>query len=272
MELYEKTSYELSRRLTQRYSTSFSLSSTLFAKSIRHHIYAVYGLVRIADEIVDTYHGEDADQLLNELESHTEHAMQHGYSPNPIVHAFALTAQKFGITHSLTRPFFASMRMDLQPQTYTAKKYSEYIYGSAEVIGLMCLRIFTNGNSTQYTELTPGARALGAAYQKVNFLRDLRDDYERLGRTYFPGVNVETMTEKQKIAIQQDIQQDFAIANHAINDVPTSARAALRMSYEYYYALFAKLKNSDLATIKSRRISVANGYKLILLVRRFLLR
>lgn len=272
MDLYNHTSYELSRRLTLRYSTSFSMSSRLFASDIRPHVYAIYGLVRIADEVVDTYQGNDAAELLDELEQHTERAMNSGYSPNPIVHAFALSARQYSIGIELTRPFFASMRMDLAPQTYTEDLYHDYIYGSAEVIGLMCLRIFTNGDTAHYEKQMLGAQALGAAYQKVNFLRDMRDDHTRLGRVYFPGIEFETFDNAQKQAIEADIEQDFATAHSAIAKLPRGAKSAMMISYEYYYALFAKLKRTDVETVKATRIRISDGYKLLLLARRVILR
>lgn len=272
MELYEKTSYELSRHLTRRYSTSFSMSSRLFSRPIQPHIYAIYGLVRCADEIVDTYKGEDAAQQLDELEAQTERAMKVGYSSNPIVHAYGVTARRYNIDTSITRPFFASMRLDLSPKTYTPELYSEYIYGSAEVIGLMCLRVFVDGDSKRYETLTPGARSLGAAYQKVNFLRDMRSDYQALGRVYFPGVSFKTFTKEQKQTIEQDIEQDFRQARRAIAQLPRGAKLALMMSYDYYYSLFKKLKQADVAAISSRRIRISNGHKIMLLLKRIVLR
>lgn len=271
MELYSHTSYELSQILTRRYSTSFSMSSGLFSRDIKPHIYAIYGLVRIVDEIVDTYRGEDAAQLLDELESHTAAALHSGYSPNPIVHAFITTGRRYNIGMELLQPFFASMRMDLTPKTYTDDLYHEYIYGSAEVIGLMCLRVFTDGNETHYRELTTGARALGAAYQKVNFLRDMRDDYARLGRVYFPRIDFETFDSAQKQIIETDIARDFAIARAAIPHLPRGARTALKMSYDYYYALFLKLQRAAPEAITEGRLRLPNSYKILLLLKRVVL-
>lgn len=272
MDLYSQTSYELSKRLTLRYSTSFGMSSRLFARDVRPHIYAVYGLVRIADEIVDTYSGDDAAELLDELERQTEQAMQSSYSSNPIVHAFAVSTQRYGIDVKLTRPFFESMRQDLFKKVYTGQLYDKYIYGSAEVIGLMCLRIFTDGDSASYKELSPGARALGAAYQKINFLRDLRDDYRRLERVYFPGVDFETFSNKQKQMIEVDIEQDLMKALEAIQQLPKTAKTAVMLSYEYYRALFEKIQKADVDTIKQKRMRIPNSYKTLLLARRLLLR
>lgn len=272
MDLYLQTSYELSERLTLRYSTSFGMSSRLFARHVQPHVYAIYGLVRIADEIVDTYRGENAEVLLDELERHTQQAIDMGYSSNPIVHAFAQTAQRYGITAELTRPFFASMHMDLSPQTYTDQLYRDYIYGSAEVIGLMCLRVFTEGDMTLYQELAPGAQALGAAYQKVNFLRDIDDDYIKLGRIYFPGVEFATFSNEQKRTIEADIEHDFSAGLDAIRNLPRSVRAALLTSYEYYHAVFVKLRGADINKIKMKRMRIPNSYKLILFLRRSIFR
>lgn len=270
MDLYNETSYQLSKRLTLRYSTSFGMSSRLFPKNIRPHIYAIYGLVRIADEIVDAYEGFDRAELLDELERHTEAAMKNGYSPNPIVHAFALTARRYNITNDLTRPFFASMRMDLLPKLYDRNLYIQYIYGSAEVVGLMCLRVFTCNNLELYEELRVGAKALGAAYQKVNFLRDVRDDYGKLGRVYFPGVDYASFDNEQKRKIEKDIDNDFSTALPAIQNLPKSAKRAVLMSYDYYLALFKKIKSSDANTIKNGRLRISNIYKLMLLMKRLL--
>jgi len=272
MELYRQTAYELSRHLTERYSTSFSMSSRLFSKAIRPHIYAIYGLVRIADEIVDTYQGSDAADILHELEAETQRAIKTGYSTNPIVHSFALTAREFSITSNLIHPFFASMHLDLEPQHFTKKLYETYIYGSAEVIGLMCLRVFCKGDDAHYQELEAGARALGAAYQKVNFLRDIQSDAETLNRMYFPGVTFETFTNQQKQHIEADIENGFAKARPALAALPTGAKTALTMSYDYYYALFQKLKDTDVAVLKQTRVRLNNGVKVALLAKRSLLR
>lgn len=272
MELYHDVSYQLSQQLTRRYSTSFALSSCLLSKDIRHHIYAIYGLVRIADEVVDTYMGDDAATRLQELEDETARAIRTGYSVNPIVQAFALTAQRYAITASMIQPFFDSMRMDLTPRRYTTELYATYIYGSAEVIGLMCLRVFCNGNDDAYANLRPGAQALGAAYQKVNFLRDINNDALTLHRMYFPDLSFETFDDTQKQRIERDIERDFAAALPAIRSLPRGAKAALMASYDYYYALFRRLQRADAATITQRRIRVNNGVKLLLLAKRALLR
>jgi len=265
MELYTKTSYKLARTVTLDYSTSFSKSSKLFSSDIRDHIYAIYGLVRVADEVVDSYTGKDTLEILNELEAHTLQALKTGFSPNPLVHAFVITAQKYSIGRDLITPFFKSMRMDVEPKTYTSTVYETYIYGSAEVIGLMCLKVFCN-DEAQYTKLEAGAKALGAAYQKVNFLRDMKADYDELGRVYFPGVIFETFDDKQKVAIVKDIKRDFKKAQAAITKLPTNSRAAVALSFAYYSELLNKLEQTPAGTIKAGRVRVNNAKKLQLLV------
>lgn len=267
MEVYQQMSYELAERLTRRYSTSFSMSSRLFAARIRPHIYAIYGMVRLADEIVDTYRGEDAMVQLDDFEAVVYQACKQGYSTNPIVHAFALTSQKYGIERGLIASFFASMRIDMTAMVYDEVAYRRYIYGSAEVVGLMCLKVFVEGNAAQYEQLRDGAMHLGAAYQKVNFLRDLRADYELLGRVYFPGVDYPSFSEASKRVIEADIAADFALAKTNIKQLPLTIRRAVRTSMLYYEALFRWLQNASAADIKARRIRVPNSVKLLLFVR-----
>ncbi|RYX79301.1 phytoene/squalene synthase family protein [bacterium] len=266
MDLYTSVSYRLSKQLTLRYSSSFGMSSRLFSSAIQPHIFAIYGLVRIADEIVDTYRGTDARAILDQLETDTYAAIQSGYSANPIIHSFALTAQTFAISDDLIAPFFTSMRMDIPPSTYTPDDYQSYIYGSAEVVGLMCLRVFCGGNQAQYDTLRPGASALGAAYQKVNFLRDLAADYTELGRVYFPGVTFNTFNDAAKQLIIDDIRADFNAADSAINALPPSSRVAVRVSYRYYIQLLRRLERTPAENIKSVRIRIATPHKLWLLV------
>ncbi len=267
MDLYAKVSYENSRHLTLRYSTSFGISSRFFTKDIQPHIYAIYGLVRIADEIVDTYKGTNSLQLLDDLERATYDALKSGYSTNPVVHAFALTARIYGIDRLLIAPFFYSMRMDLEPQNYSPSNYKKYIHGSAEVVGLMCLRVFCNGNNTRYDQLAPGAASLGSAYQKVNFLRDLAADYKELGRLYFPGVTFETFDETAKQHIVDDIKKDFSDALPALRRLPSSCRKATLISYVYYTDLLNKLEKTPVETIKKTRIRVPSRRKLALIIR-----
>lgn len=261
MDLYTKTSYELSRTLTLRYSTSFGKSTKLFPKHMQAHIFAIYGLVRVADEIADTYEGVHKETLLNDLEQDVYRALEIQYSPNPLVHAFALTAAKFTINKALIEPFFKSMRLDLEPQVYTQSLYKEYIYGSAEVIGLMCLRVFVHGDAQQYLQLMPGASALGAAYQKVNFLRDIASDYNDRGREYFPGVSFESFNDNDKNAIIEDIEADFKAAARAIEKLPNGSKKAVQLSYLYYLELLKKLKTTPAMILKNRRVRVSNSRK-----------
>lgn len=267
MEHYTFVSYATAKHITKYYSTSFSLSSRLFDKPLRDHIYAIYGLVRIADEIVDTYRGEAASDELDSLETATIAALKTGYSANPIVHAFAHTARKYDIDDSYTKPFFESMRRDLSKVAFTQEEYDRYIYGSAEVVGLMCLKVFTDGNDKEYRELEPGAKALGAAYQKVNFLRDISNDVSRLGRAYFPNTADGTLSEEQKAYIIADITKDFAVADTYINKLPTSARRAVKTSYLFYAKLLKKLARTPAAVLMERRIRVGNAEKLCLFMR-----
>lgn len=267
MELYSSVAYQNSALLTRAYSTSFSLSSHFFPKGMRAHIYAIYGLVRIADEIVDTYTGKDARELLDTLEQTTYDAIDRGYDPNPIVHAFAQTARRYSIDKILIAPFFHSMRIDIDPQRYTESLYKEYIHGSAEVVGLMCLKVFCEGNDKLYKELKTGAAALGSAYQKVNFLRDMADDYKRLGRVYFPGAKFETFNEKTKEEIIKDIEKDFKEAHIALKSLPKSSRLATMTSYVYYQSLLKKLEATPAKVLKEKRTRISNAYKMLLFLK-----
>ena len=265
MDLYTTTSYRASKLLTNAYSTSFGLSIRLFEASLRPHIYAIYGLVRIADEIVDTYDGTGKRNLLDSLEKETEAAMLSGYSTNPIVHAFAQTALQFSITKELTAPFFESMRMDLVAQSYDQKLYQTYIYGSAEVVGLMCLQVFTVSQK-EYNRFESAAKKLGSAYQKVNFLRDVADDADVLGRWYFPGCTKATFDDAAKATILEDIQKDFAAAKKGVDQLPLSSRKAVQLSYRYYSQLLKKLEKTSAAQLLQQRVRISNPRKVALLV------
>jgi len=265
-DIYTPLSYKFSRQLTLHYSSSFGISSRLFSRTIRPHIFAIYGLVRIADEVVDTYRGSNARELLDQLEAETYGALISGYSTNPIVHAYALTAREYGISKDLIESFFASMRMDTPPNTYTSADYASYIYGSAEVIGLMCLHVFSGENTSQYSQLQGGAKALGAAYQKVNFLRDIAADHQELHRMYFPGMTFENFNEEAKQHIIAEIQADFKVAETAIAQLPPSSRTAVRVSYRYYTKLLVRLEKTPAESIKTTRIRIPTITKLRLLV------
>lgn len=266
MDLYEKTSYQVSRLITRNYSTSFSSSITLFSKDIQPHIYAIYGITRVADEIVDTYRQKDARILLKELESDVYDAIKRGYSANPVISAFALTAKKYGISKELLQPFFISMAMDLEPKKYTSALYHTYIHGSAEVVGLMCLRVFIEGDAKKFATFKTSACALGSAYQKINFLRDLAADYELLGRVYFPGVTFEGFDESTKNDIIRDIESDLQKAEGGLRNLPASSRYAVELSVRYYGRLVKKIKQTPADVIKKKRIRVGTTMKLWILV------
>jgi phytoene/squalene synthetase len=241
------------------------MSTRLFDVSIRDDIYAIYGLVRIADEIVDTYKGADAGMLLERLKLTTYEAMERGYDTNPIIHSFAKTAAHYRITKDLVHPFFESMKMDLEPHLYDETLYDRYIYGSAEVIGLMCLRVFCQNDDVEYERLLPGARALGSAYQKVNFLRDIAADYNDLGRLYFPGVSFETFNDESKKAIIDDIERDFVEARQYVEKLPQNSCRAVRLSELYYSSLLNELKKTPADALKRTRVRISNPKKLFML-------
>jgi phytoene synthase len=262
MDLYLACSAATARLFTNRYSTSFGLATRLFDADIRQHIYAIYGLTRVADEIVDSYNGPDAAAMLDELEAETYRSMSRRYSSNPIVHSFQNSAQVCGITPSLLRPFFASMRNDLTAKRFTASEYQQYIHGSAEVVGLMCLKVFCRGDDNQYRRLEAGASALGAAYQKINFLRDMAADQRELGRYYFPIGNFEGFDDAIRDQVVADIDQDLTVAGPAIERLPRGARRAVRASYQYYGLLLSKLRIAPATTLKTKRLRVNNARKL----------
>lgn len=270
MEVYESFAREEAKRFTKRYSTSFSMASTLFPTAIRDDIFAIYGLVRLADEIVDTYRGVDARGQLDALEAETYVAIRRDYSTNLIVEAFQITAKKYGITRSLIRPFFASMRADLDNGPLAKKQYETYIYGSAEVIGLMCLRVFVAGDSREYTKLSGGAQALGAAFQKINFLRDMAADHRELSRYYFPVDSFDTFTTTTKQLIIDDIHRDLAAASIAIEQLPRSSKAAVWVSYRYFSLLLDKLEKTPPEQLKQRRIRTNDFQKFLLLVQGYI--
>lgn len=268
MDLYSETALAMSRELTIRYSTSFSWATKFVSPDLRDDIYAIYGLVRIADEIVDSYGGEDTLALLDDLEKETYAAINRGYSTNPVVHAFQLTAKSYGITGTLIRPFFASMRTDINPpKNFSQKAYETYIHGSAEVVGLMCLKVFVLGDRQLYKTLQPGAIRLGAAFQKVNFLRDFAADSHELGRVYFPNVANRWLSDAEKSAIIADIQTDFTAAKAYVSALPSNARVAVAISYVYYSALLDKLSHTPAEVICTKRIRISNLYKLWLMAK-----
>ncbi len=269
IQLFDKTSGDISRKVALNYSTSFSLGIKLLAKEYRWAVFAVYGFVRVADEIVDTFHGHDKEALLQEFKMQTYKAIETGISTNPILHSFQLAVKEFGIENELIEPFFQSMAADLDQTTHDSASYDQYIYGSAEVVGLMCLRIFCKNNDFQYQALLPHARSLGAAFQKVNFLRDLKSDVDERGRIYFPGVDFEAFNEDDKNQIIADVKKDFAHALEGIRKLPVGCRLGVYTAYIYYLKLLEKIQRSSAQEIVGNRIRIANGQKLVLLAKSF---
>jgi 15-cis-phytoene synthase len=267
MELFHEVSQLCSRNTTERYSTSFSSAIRLLQEDLRQPIYNIYGLVRFADEIVDTFHQHDKATLITEFRKATFEAIDRGISLNPILHSFQLTVNQYKIDPALIHAFFNSMEMDLHNKEYNSEGYNEYIYGSAEVVGLMCLYVFVNGDNKKYETLKPAARALGAAFQKVNFLRDLKADYNQLERTYFPGLDFQNFTAEQKQEIEDDIQKDFDHAYAGIIHLPVKARFGVYVAYKYYLSLFRKIKRVQPARILHERIRVPDYHKVMILLR-----
>ncbi|KYG77581.1 phytoene synthase [Roseivirga spongicola] len=266
MDLFDQTTLECSKLITQRYSTSFTLGIKTLHKKLHFPIYAIYGFVRYADEIVDTFHDKDKARLLDEFEENTFKAIAQQVSLNPVLHAFQLIVNKYEIDHELIRSFLHSMRLDLSETVYNQDGYEEYIYGSAEVVGLMCLKVFCNGDNTQYEELLPPAKKLGAAFQKVNFIRDIKSDYEERGRVYFPGVDFNDFSLTAKEAIEADIQKDFDDALIGIKKLPKEARLGVYLAYKYYLKLFNKIKKCPPSRIKEERIRIPDARKFGILV------
>lgn len=267
LSLYRKTNIECSRIITRNYSTSFSMGILAFDKKYRDPIYAIYGFVRYADEIVDTFHDFDKRTLLEEFKRDTYLALERGISLNPVLDSFQDTVKHFGIEMPLIDAFLKSMEMDLQDIEYAEDNYTEYIYGSAEVVGLMCLRVFCDGDTEMYDRLTPSARHLGAAFQKVNFLRDIKDDYLSRGRTYFPNVNLGiALDETAKLEIQKDIELDFDKAYAGIIQLPKGSRIGVLTAYRFYRNLFNKICKVNSKQIMESRVRVSNAEKAALLV------
>lgn len=267
---YDELSYDVSKCTTKKYSTSFSLGILALKPAIRNAIYAVYGYVRLADEIVDSFHDYDKAGLLNQFKTETHQAIKNGISLNPIVQSFQETVNKYGIDLALIDKFLYSMEMDLNPVDYNSELYDDYIFGSAEVVGLMCLQVFVEGDQKMYDELEPYARKLGSAFQKVNFLRDLKDDYQILGRTYFPNVEMEVFSNESKSEIEEEIEQEFKEALIGIKMLPESARFGVYLAYRYYLSLFHKIKNTPATKIINKRIRIPNSKKMLLTMQSYL--
>ncbi|MBM3446427.1 MAG: phytoene/squalene synthase family protein [Bacteroidetes bacterium] len=266
LSLYRDTNFSISRLITRKYSTSFSLGILAFQPSFRAPIYSIYGFVRYADEIVDTFHDFDKALLLDEFRRDTYLALERGISLNPVLDAFVQTVRQYEIGTDLIDAFLDSMAMDLRQVTYAQDSYETYIYGSAEVVGLMCLRVFCYEQAGLYEELQEGARALGAAFQKVNFLRDLKDDYQGRGRTYFPNLNLGVQLDSHsKKEIEKDIQHDFDQAYKAIMRLPRGARIGVLTAYRFYKNLFRKIQQASSDQILMERIRISNAEKAALL-------
>lgn len=266
LNLYHHTAQKCSKVVTEMYSTSFTLGIKSLAKELHLPIYSIYGFVRVADEIVDTFHDFDKKTLLERFEKDTYLAINEGISTNPILHAFQLVVNKYGIDIEQIAAFLKSMKMDLDTNNYSDTSYEEYIYGSAEVVGLMCLKVFCKGNQAQYLELEEGAKYLGSAFQKVNFLRDITSDYFDRGRMYFPNIEFENFSEANKKLIEENIKNEFDEAQKAILRLPTEAKYGVQLAYDYYLSLFEKIKATDVGALQSKRIRVPNYQKIGLLV------
>lgn len=268
--LFDKISLKTSKLVTKSYSTSFSLGILFLDKEIRNHIYSIYGFVRFADEIVDTFEGYDQEYLLSNFEKDLQNSIINKISLNPILNSFQKTYNQFNLSPDLTDKFMASMAMDLNKKDYTQSSYEDYILGSAEVVGLMCLKVFLNGNNDKYEELKPYAMRLGAAFQKINFLRDLKADYEDLGRSYFPHLDIKNFNKDQKTLIEEEIAEDFKVALIGIKKLPKNSRQGVYLAYIYYEKLFLKIKKVSAQKILNERIRIPNFKKIILMVQSIL--
>ncbi len=265
--LFHTTSEHCSKIVTQRYSTSFSSAIRMLHRDLRTPIFNIYGFVRFADEIVDTFHEHDKPALLEQFRTETYQAIQRGISLNPILNSFQKTVNDYNIDLKLVDAFFHSMETDLEKKTYDCKGYQEYIYGSAEVVGLMCLYVFCEGNKQLYDKLEMPARSLGAAFQKVNFLRDIKSDYNGLSRIYFPGCDFNNFTDEEKKKIEEDIHKDFRDAYHGIVQLPLKARFGVYVAYKYYLSLFKKIRKMKPAKVLEKRIRIPNYYKAMIIFR-----
>lgn len=262
MNLFDETCFECSKLITAKYSTSFSTGIKAFDKRYRYPVYAIYGFVRYADEIVDTFYDHNQRELIEDFRAETFKAIDRGISTNPVLQSFQQVVNQYNIEKDLIDAFLTSMKMDLDKTAYDDDGYKTYIYGSAEVVGLMCLRIFCENNADQYDRLVPKARSLGSAFQKINFLRDIKSDYEDRGRTYFPEVDFTNFTEADKQLIETDIKKDFDDALEGIKQLPNGSRLGVYVAYVYYLQLFKKIKATTALTIMQKRIRVSDTQKL----------
>ena len=264
-EIFDKASIRCSRLVTRAYSTSFSLGIFCLRRDLHDPIHSIYGFVRFADEIVDTFHSYDKEKLLLRFREDTFRSIDEKISLNPILNSFQSTVHQYGIERELIGQFLRSMEMDLLQKHYNAESFDQYIFGSAEVVGLMCLRVFADGDNKVYGHLKPNAMKLGAAFQKVNFLRDLKSDFVGMGRSYFPGVDLNTFDEVTKRKIEESISADFKEARKGIRLLPRSSRFGVYVAYVYYLALFRKIRNTPSELVMNQRIRIRNRYKATLL-------
>ena len=264
--LFDTLSVKCSKITTRTYSTSFSIGIYFLKNRLQNPIYSIYGFVRFADEIVDSFHDYNRKNLLDKFRQETFEAIENRISLNPIVNSFQQVVHQYNISHNLIESFLHSMEMDLGKIEYSKEKYEQYILGSAEVVGLMCLHVFTEGDMKLYEELKPFAMKLGAAFQKVNFLRDLKADYQILGRTYFPNVDMTKFTSLAKNQIEEEIEKDFKEALAGIKKLPASSKGGVYLAYVYYQSLFNKIKNLPVNSLLTERIRISNGEKLALMV------
>ena len=263
--LFDEVSYKCSKITTKTYSTSFSFGILALHKSIRKPIYNIYGFVRFADEIVDSFHDYDKSILFNKFKADAFLSIDDKISLNPILNSFQETVNAYSIDLSLINNFLDSMEMDLSKKSYNKENYNDYIHGSAEVVGLMCLKVFLNGDEHLYNKLKPSAMSLGSAFQKINFLRDANVDYSLLGRSYFPDVQMNSFSQEDKLKIEKDIEKDFKDALVGIKMLPDSSRGGVYLSYLYYYHLFRKIKFLPSSRVLEERIRIPNIEKMFLM-------
>jgi len=268
-DLYTRTCIECSALITKRYSTSFSLGILMLGKEIRNDIYSIYGFVRLADEIVDSYQDKQPAVQLARLKEETMLAIKEGISFNPVLHAFQTTVNEYNIDHSYIDAFLFSMEMDLKDQNYTRELYETYIYGSAEVVGLMCLKVFCLGDESKFQSLVEPARKLGSAFQKVNFLRDIKSDFEDRKRIYFPGLDISRFSKEDKQEIEKEIAEEFRLAQIGIKNLPENSKKGVQLALNYYSDLLKKITASSTKEILENRIRITNAHKIRLFMANF---
>ncbi|MDA3821749.1 MAG: phytoene/squalene synthase family protein [Bacteroidales bacterium] len=266
MDLYTKNSLQLSKLTTNNYSTSFSMGVGLLKKEFRLPIYAIYGFVRVADEIVDTFHDQDKRTQLAQFRENAFNAIENGMSTNPILHSFQWVVNEYKIDHQLIEAFLESMEMDLSKTEFTLDEFKKYVYGSAEVIGLMCLRVFYKNQDLEYEEKILPARKLGEAFQKINFLRDIHSDFEERGRFYFPGLEMENFNDNTKRSIEENIKADFDEAYIGLKKLNKASKLGVLVSYTYYLKLFEKIHRTDASTLFKKRFRISNLRKIWILI------